>query len=177
MISTVPPVKVIEPVPVPVAAPEVKPPDRLPDAVPPSSVPAPVPLPKRPIESTPQRPRVPEEPAEPRDLGQSAEPERGPVVRTAAATSPAPLPERSAPVFDTTQVLIGYLEAWRKTWRLRYAAVDVEDANGGRVTLIGDRTLDRLQEGQRVRVHGTVIPAADRANPPTFHVQRLEIVQ
>src|SRR2546430_150082 len=81
-----------------------------------------------------------------------------PTVRAAASAGPA----------DTTQLLTGSVESWRKTWRLRYAAVDVEDANGGRVTLIGGAELDRLHEGQQVRVRGTLVPAADRASAPAF---------
>jgi hypothetical protein len=77
----------------------------------------------------------------------------------------------------TFEVLTGTIEPWRKTWRLRYAPPDVEDANGGRVTLTGDGDLDRLQEGQRVRVRGFLTPAPDRGSPPTFHVHSLEVVE
>jgi hypothetical protein len=74
------------------------------------------------------------------------------------------------------QSFSGAVETWRKTWILRYAPVDVEDPHGGRVTLAGGSVLEQLHEGQRVRVRGFLVPAADRATPPSFHVESLEIV-
>ena len=54
--------------------------------------------------------------------------------------------------------------------------LDVEEVNGGRVTLTGQFDQDRLHDGQRIRVHGYLIPAVDRNSPAMFHVQKLNIV-
>jgi hypothetical protein len=101
-----------------------------------------------------------------------------PVPFTAPATQPvAPVavPEKAVAV-EGAVVLTGSAESWRKTWRLRYVPVDVEDENGGRVTLVGDPALERLREGQGIRARGFLLPATDRATPPTFQVQSLELL-
>jgi hypothetical protein len=143
----------------------------------------PVELPQRPSEPVPQRPSLPEGPTEVHEVGESPEPEPLATPRTPPApmAEPAPIKPVSAtePVrsqTDSAQLLTGTVESWRKTHRLRYAAVDVEDANGGRVTLIGGTEVERLHDGQRVRVRGTLIPAADRASAPTFQVLSVEVV-
>ena len=88
------------------------------------------------------------------------------------ASDPSPKPGPA----QGYQVLTGSVESWRKTWRLRYAPIDVEEAHGGRVTLVGDSELDRLREGQHLWVRGLLVPSDNRAEPPTFHVQSLEVV-
>ena len=77
---------------------------------------------------------------------------------------------------DKSMALIGRVETWRKTVRLRYAAADVEDDHGGCVTLVGDR-LEKLQEGQQVRVQGWMLPAEERATGPRFQVQSLQVLE
>jgi hypothetical protein len=101
-----------------------------------------------------------------------------PQVAQAEAAPPRNSPP-SMPVTagDAPQSLTGSVESWRKTLRLRYAPVDVEDANGGRVTLIAGPELNRLQDGQRVRVRGFIAPPTDRASAPEFHVQSVEVVE
>ncbi len=93
---------------------------------------------------------------------------------------PAPVPAKASvslpPPVPAGQVLAGSVECWRKTWRLRYAPVDVEDVHGGRVTLVGDTAVEQLQEGQRVRARGVLIPSGDRATAPEFHVESIEVL-
>jgi hypothetical protein len=97
-------------------------------------------------------------------------PEMGPnLVASAPSQKPGPL--------QGCQVLTGSVESWRKTWRLRYAPIDVEEAHGGRVTLVGDAELDGLRDGQRLRVHGVLVPSSSRSDPPAFHVQSVEVLE
>lgn len=71
--------------------------------------------------------------------------------------------------------LNGQVETWRKTRRLRYAAIDADDPHGGSVTLVGDQ-VDRLQDGQNVRVQGRMILSDDRTAAPRFVVQSVQIM-
>ncbi len=131
--------------------------------------------------AAPPSPKVPEKSAdtapEALNLGQTPEPEIAPIRQTGATAEPplAPPPVLAQPT-EARKVLTGVVECWRKTWRLRYAGIDVEDVNGGRVTLIGP-ALDGLREGQRVRVRGILIPTADRGSAPTFDVQAIEVLE
>jgi hypothetical protein len=110
-------------------------------------------------------------------------PTAAPVTQTNAVRSVASpkifviTPSAKAASQYSAQVLTGSVESWHKTWRLRYAPLDVEEPNGGRVTLVGAPELDRLEVGQRLRVRGILAPATDRAHPPTFHVQSMEMVE
>ncbi len=73
------------------------------------------------------------------------------------------------------QTVVGQVYQFRRTWRLRYAAVESEDKYGGSVILVGD-DLDNLQDGQMVRVDGTILPTEDRSSSPRYHVNRIEVI-
>ncbi|MFO0865706.1 MAG: hypothetical protein U0744_13820 [Gemmataceae bacterium] len=73
------------------------------------------------------------------------------------------------------KALTGHVTSFRKSWRLRYAAVESEDVHGGSVVLNG-AGLDRLKDGQLIRVQGSIIPPTDRNQPATFQVQAIEIL-
>ncbi len=92
-------------------------------------------------------------------------------VKDTAARTPARTEERAG---DHT-TLTGKVQQWRNSWRLRYAAVDAEDPNGGSVTLVGD-DLERLRDGQRIRVRGVLIPADGATGTARYQVTGLEIL-
>jgi hypothetical protein len=71
--------------------------------------------------------------------------------------------------------ITGNVQPWRKTWRLRFAPVDQEAVYGGSVVLEGIG-LDRLRDGQTVRVQGVLIAPTERASPARYRVQTLEIL-
>jgi hypothetical protein len=151
----------------------------LPDPMPASKLPEPVKPVARPMER-PARPSIPDvvgaihdDPAQSREPA-PVRPTPPPIAEPSQV--PAPAAPSTKPHREPEQILTGTVESWRRTWRLRYAGVDVEDASGGRVTLIGDHPLDQLQEGQRIRVRGTLIPATDRATAPIFQVRVLEVL-
>jgi hypothetical protein len=66
------------------------------------------------------------------------------------------------------------VQQWHKTWRLRYAAIDVEDRYGGSVTLVGP-PCEQLKDGQRIRVTGQILNREERV-APQFQVQTIEVV-
>lgn len=76
---------------------------------------------------------------------------------------------------DDYKALTGHVTSFRKSWRLRYAAVESEDVHGGSVMLNG-AGLERLKDGQLVRVQGTILAPADRNQPAMFQVQAIEIL-
>jgi hypothetical protein len=91
------------------------------------------------------------------------------------AVEKVPAKEANAPVSGFKSVM-GQVQEFRKTWRLRYAPPDQDDPYGGSVVLEG-AGLDRLRDGQQVRVRGTLIPSADRSSPARYRVETLEIVE
>jgi hypothetical protein len=64
-----------------------------------------------------------------------------------------------------------------KTWRLRYASVDEEDAYGGSVTLVNDLRLTNLQEGQYIRVEGHLQKNQDKGIAPPFQVDSVQVLE
>lgn len=76
---------------------------------------------------------------------------------------------------DTFKSITGNVQPWRKTWRLRFAPVDREAVYGGSVVLEGT-CLERLRDGQTVRVQGVLIAPTDRASPARYRVQTLEVL-
>ncbi|MCI0683153.1 MAG: hypothetical protein L0Y71_13710 [Gemmataceae bacterium] len=74
------------------------------------------------------------------------------------------------------QTLSGEVAQFRRGWRLRYAAVDVVDPHGGSVGLDGPG-LERLKDGARIRVTGTLVPAEDRHGSARFLVRSLDVLQ
>jgi hypothetical protein len=117
-------------------------------------------------------------PAKPMLLVRDSSAEPGPSKIPDISPKPAPPAQVRPPISaQPQQVLTGTVESWRRTQRLRYAPADVEEANGGLVTLVGDPQLERVKEGQRIRVRGFLVPSADRAHPPTFQVQSLEAAE
>jgi len=71
---------------------------------------------------------------------------------------------------------VGRVQEWRKTLRLRYAAIEQEDAHGGSVLLEGKADIQQLRDGQHVRVRGTLIPAEGRTDSARFRVDAIEIL-
>jgi nitrogen fixation protein len=78
---------------------------------------------------------------------------------------------------DPRQTLTGKVFRFRNTWRLRYSSVDTEDAFGGSVTLIGGPALNKLQDGQRIRVHGMLSDGETRAEGGRCVVASFEVLQ
>jgi hypothetical protein len=72
---------------------------------------------------------------------------------------------------------VGNVQQWRNTWLLRYAAVDADAPFGGSVTLIGNADLNRLQDGQRVRVHGILVAPVSASQPAYYQVSSIEVLQ
>jgi hypothetical protein len=133
--------------------------------------------PERSLSDPAPRPSASEATPALRDVGETPEPDVAQPVRSTTNDPDVPTP-RVVPAVggEKSQALAGRLELWRKTWRLRYASVDTEDAHGGRVTLLGGPSVEELREGQRIRVRGILIPSPDRAAAPTFHVQSFEVL-
>lgn len=75
------------------------------------------------------------------------------------------------PNFET---VTGQVHSFRKTWRLRYAPIGQEDPLGGSVLLEGGEELNKLRDGQQVRIRGTLLPSTDRSSPPRYRVQAVE---
>jgi len=97
-----------------------------------------------------------------------------PAVTPPASKNTSPVVLSSAKV-DDKRVLVGQVQEWRKTLRLRYAGVDSVDPYGGCVTLSGK--LQDIRDGQRVRVTGQLLPPDDRNPQARFVVERAEILE
>jgi hypothetical protein len=80
------------------------------------------------------------------------------------------------PQGDIVKDVTGEVEKFQNTWRLRYASIDVEDEYGGSFVLDGAIDASRLREGQRIRVHGQVIPPENRQTPARCVVQTVDIL-
>jgi hypothetical protein len=78
---------------------------------------------------------------------------------------------------DDYRTLSGRVQQWRNTWRLRYASPDADDPHGGSVTLVGGADLDRLRDGQRIRVQGVLVPAENRQSTTRYQVNAVEILE
>ena len=76
---------------------------------------------------------------------------------------------------ESFKSLTGNVQLWRKTWRLRFAPVEEEAVHGGSVVLEG-ADVDRLRDGQTVRVQGVLIAPAERTSPARYRVQSIEIL-
>lgn len=72
-------------------------------------------------------------------------------------------------------ILTGTVDTFRKTWRLRYANIDCDDRCGGSVALEG-AGLDRLREGQIVRVQGVMTLPTTRGQTAVFRVQAIQVL-
>ena len=96
-----------------------------------------------------------------RPIAKPSEPKRGPVTLGQS---------------DNFKVVTGQVSLYRKTWRLRYAGVDQEDAYGGVLALEGGAELTKLRDGQTVRVRGTLIPPADRSGSASYRVTAIEML-
>jgi hypothetical protein len=77
---------------------------------------------------------------------------------------------------DNYQSITGEVRRFGKTVRLRYAAIDQEDLYGGAVVLDGGEALNKLRDGQLVRVRGDLIPPPDRAHSAHFRVLAIEVL-
>ena len=97
-----------------------------------------------------------------------------------AARSPADPPVTPQGAYGHTdgyRSLTGQVQQWRNTWRLRYAAVEADDPHGGSVVLTGSAELEKLRDGQRVRVRGTLLPADDRQGSARYQVKTLDVLE
>jgi hypothetical protein len=74
------------------------------------------------------------------------------------------------------QIVVGQVYQFRRTWKLRYTAVESDDKYGGSFTLVGDH-LDNLKDGQLVRVEGAVQPSDDRTSGARYQVSRIEVLE
>lgn len=70
----------------------------------------------------------------------------------------------------------GQVQSYRKTLRLRYAAVDQDDIYGGMVILDGGEELGPLRDGQHVRVRGVLVEPERRGGAAHYRVQSVEIL-
>ena len=76
----------------------------------------------------------------------------------------------------TFPTIVGHVHQYRKTWRLRYAAVDQEDRYGGVVILEGSADLSKLRDGQHVRVRGVLQEPDSRLGSAHYRVQSIEVL-
>ena len=72
--------------------------------------------------------------------------------------------------------VVGHVEPYRNSWRLRYAPIDQEDVYGGVVVLDGGAELSQLRDGQRVRVSGVLVPPESRTSSARYRVQAIEML-
>jgi hypothetical protein len=101
-------------------------------------------------------------------------------MELAAARTPADptvAPQAAYGHTDGYKSLTGHVQQWRHTWRLRYAAVEADDPHGGSVVLVGGSELERLRDGQRVRVRGAIVPSDDRQGTTRYQVQALDVLE
>lgn len=63
-----------------------------------------------------------------------------------------------------------------KGWRIRYASVDEVDRYGGGITLIENKDLDRLKDGQYVTVHGHLSSPDEAGASATYRVDSFEVI-
>jgi hypothetical protein len=108
-------------------------------------------------------------------------PRNGATVTPALKENPPeniPIKNANVPVgaLDQYKSIVGQVQQFRKTWRLRYAPFDQDDPYGGSVMLEG-ADLDRLRDGQRIRIQGEIIPPTDRTRPARYRVRTMEILE
>jgi hypothetical protein len=72
--------------------------------------------------------------------------------------------------------IAGQVQEFRKTLRLRYAAIDQNDIYGGVVTLEGSVDLSQLRDGRQVRVRGVLIPPTERNENARYRVTAVELL-
>ncbi len=99
-----------------------------------------------------------------------AKPEVNKVVQANAAV-------KKTPHAEGYRTLVGQVQEFRKTWRLRYSSVEQGDPHGGSVVLEGDGDFSALRDGMTIRVQGVLIPAADRTAGARYRVQNFEVVE
>jgi hypothetical protein len=61
-------------------------------------------------------------------------------------------------------------------WRLRYAGLDEIDRWGGAVILAGDSSVERLKEGQIVKVQGRLLQPANAKSSPGYRVDSITVI-
>ena len=64
-----------------------------------------------------------------------------------------------------------------KGWRLRYAGLDEYDRWGGAVILAADGSLDRLRDGQIVKVQGHLVESENRRGAPLYHADSIAVAE
>jgi hypothetical protein len=118
------------------------------------------------------------------DFTPQAKADRAPPASVAAvAVAPQKAPAVAVPRVDVPQertekfwTVTGTVEAFRKNWRVRYAAIDHEDRYGGVVVLDGGAELNQRRDGVMVRVRGTLVPPTERTGSAHFRVHELQIL-
>lgn len=155
-----------------------------PAIAPPPAVPAAL----APIASAPSAPEIVtihNPPLSPPPLGGSFGPGVEIVSGSTNPTDPAAPAEKTAAGAVMTvrfgqsnnyQTVVGQVYQFRRTWKLRYTAVESEDRYGGSFNLVGDG-LENLKDGQMVRVEGSVMPSDDRAGSARYQVTRIEVIE
>jgi hypothetical protein len=99
-----------------------------------------------------------------------------------AAPPPAPVPAPTPPTSggfghaSDYSWLSGEIQLTHRGPRLRYAPLEEKDAYGGSVPLLADGHVDRLKDGQFVRVLGHLVNAGGRAAVPAYKVLAVETV-
>jgi hypothetical protein len=63
-----------------------------------------------------------------------------------------------------------------KGWRLRYAGLDEADRWGGAVILISDSALDKLRDGQIIKVQGHMIDSENRKGTPMYRTESIAVM-
>jgi len=61
-------------------------------------------------------------------------------------------------------------------WRLRYASLDEIDRWGGAVILAAESSLDKLKEGQIVKVQGRLLEPANSKASPGYRVDSITVI-
>jgi hypothetical protein len=128
-----------------------------------------MPLPKGPERETPAPATSVSLPA-----AKAAPTAAAPAAVAPAAPAPAAVPFTHAK--DYTWIA-GEMQQWRKTWRLRYTALDQTDAYGGSLPVVGDDRLLRFRDGGTYLLQGRVVDDASPDGGPAFLVEAVLVIE
>lgn len=139
------------------------------------AVAAPVPEPAAPVQAeliVAGVPVLPVTRSEPQSVPPQSESQ---IILTGATvvSPPAPSVLRHAEDYSWLIGELRYVHC-RRAWHLRYATLDEEDRYGGSVTLIETGPMTKYQDGQRVRVQGTLVHPDCRDASPAYRVTAIE---
>ncbi len=85
-------------------------------------------------------------------------------------------PGSHAPNYGWIEGQLYYVRS-RNSWRLRYGQGKTADRYGGIVTLLGDGVTSTCQDGQIVRVEGTLLDPDSTEPQPDYWVRHLTVVK